>query len=352
MKKTIDSKKWGLATLFTTLAVLVLVAAVVIIIDPFWHYHGPSFNLQYPLNDERYMNDGIARHSDYGAIITGSSTSQNFKVSQFEKLFGTPTIKQTYAGGNYHEISKGIERALKYNDDVEYVMWGLDLTRLNSDPFMDSYEGIPTYLYDNNIFNDVNYLFNLDVLKKCVNVINYTRSGQKTLTMDDYAAWYPWATYGRENVLSGLLDYEDSYSEFVLSDEDYARLYANCNENIIKLALDNPDVTFYVFYTPSSAVFWYGMYRTNQLNAQIDAEKYFTSLLLDVPNVKLYGFADRTDITTDLDLYMDTLHYSPEISEKIIELICKGEGELTQDNYETYYENIKYIYTNYPYDYE
>lgn len=333
-------------------ALLFVAALFVVIIDPFVHYHAPLSGLEYPLNDERYINDGIARHYEYEAIITGSSTSENFKTSQFEELFGVKTIKQTYPSGTYYEVSEGLNRAFKYNDEVKYVLWGLDLTRINNDPKEVSYTGIPEYMYDNNIFNDVSYLFNLDVMKKCVNVINYTKSGQKTTTMDDYGAWYPWATYGREVVLQGLIDYEGYTEEVLLTGEDEQRITENIAQNIIETAKNNPNVEFYIFYTPSSSAFWYGMMKTHQLNVQVDAEKLATSIMLEQENIHVFGFADKLEITTNLDNYMDTLHFSPAVSDEIISMISRGEGELTKDNYEEYYEYIRSAYQNYAYDYE
>lgn len=64
-----------------TLLTLAALAGITIYVDPLFHYHAPLGSLQYPLYDERYMNDGIVRHFDYDAIITGSSMTENFKTS-------------------------------------------------------------------------------------------------------------------------------------------------------------------------------------------------------------------------------------------------------------------------------
>ena len=39
--------------------------------DPYFHYHGPFSSFSYRLYEERYINDGISRHFNYDAIITG-----------------------------------------------------------------------------------------------------------------------------------------------------------------------------------------------------------------------------------------------------------------------------------------
>lgn len=351
MSKELDAKKWNSLVLFITLGVLVIVALFTIVIDPFLHYHAPLDGLEYPLNEERYINDGLSRYYDYSAIITGSSTSQNFKPSQFEENWGEKTIKMTCAGGTFAEINDGLKRAFLHNNSIKYVVRGLDLSRINTSKDEFSYEGIPTYLYDNNPVNDVYYLFNKDVVPLSLAVINYTRSGQKTTTMDDYASWDKYAKYGKEFVLTGLIDYSGFTVEYVLSDEDKLNIEENTRQNLLQIALDHPDTEFLLFYTPSSAAFWYGMLRTKQLHAQIEAEKMCTKILLEADNIHVFGYADKIDVTADLNNYMDTLHFSKQISEDILDWIYAGEGELTKDNYEEYYERIEELYLNYSYGY-
>lgn len=352
MNKECDSKKWNIAVLSVTIAVLLLIAFVTVLVDPFLHYHLPLKGLEYPLNDERYINDGLARYYPYSAVITGSSTSQNFMASQFESLWGTKTIKQTYAGGTNFEVNSGLERAFSHNQDIKYVLRGLDLTRLSEGKEEFQYDGIPTYLYDKNPFNDVSYLLNKEVVPLTFAVVNYTRAGNKTTTMDEYAAWYPYATYGREQVLAGLIDYSSFTEEVVLSEEDREKIRSNVRNNMLQIALDHPDTEFYYFYTPASGAYWYGMLMTKQLNVQIEAEKICTEILLQADNIHLFGYADRYEITTNLDNYMDTLHFSKEIGDQVMTWIYEGEGQLTKENYEEYYERIKTIYTEFDYDYE
>ena len=352
MKKELDEKKWNRIVILSIILILLLIALATIVIDPFLHYHKPLEGLEYPLKEERYINDGLARHYEYSAIITGSSTSQNFKASQFEKNWGVKTIKMTYAGGTFAEVNGGIERAFSYNNDIRYVLRGLDGKQINVAKDAFYYDGIPTYLYDRNPFNDVYYLLNKDVMVKTAAVINYTRSGQKTTTMDDYAAWYPYATYGRENVLAGLIDYSSFTEEYQLSEQDKTNITENVRTNLLQVALDHPKTEFLMFYSPASGAYWYGMVESKQLHAQLEAEKMCTEILLEAPNIRVFGFANHDEMTTDLDNYMDTLHFSEKISENILDWIYAGEGELTKDNYEEYYRRVETLYSNYEFDYE
>lgn len=63
-------KKWGITLLVLVGVCLAGIAGLTAVVDPFFHYHKPLECLSYPLNNERYQNDGIVKHFDYDAVIT------------------------------------------------------------------------------------------------------------------------------------------------------------------------------------------------------------------------------------------------------------------------------------------
>lgn len=344
------AKKWNLLVLGTAIGILSLLAGATILIDPFLHYHGPLSFLEYPLKDERYQNDGITRNYEYQALITGTSMSQNFKTSEFEALWQVPAIKTSYSGATYHELNQGIARALSYNPDLKYVVCSLDGTKLISDADADEYTGYPDYLYDSNPFNDVSYLLNKEVVPKTIAVINYTRAGEVTPTMDEYGSWSQYMRFGREAVMASFTKAEDLDEPTVLSEEDIATVKDNIEKNYLATAKANEDVEFYFFIPPYSICYWDALYRTKQLDAQMQAQELAVGLLLSAENVHVFAFDDQTDITGDLNNYSDTLHYGEWINSRILQSIYEGKGELTKDNYQEYFQNIKELYSNYDYD--
>ena len=73
------------------LALLVAQAAVICVVDPYFHYHKPLKGLYYTLDNERSQNDGIIRHFNYDAMIIGTSMAENFKTSEMDELWMTRT---------------------------------------------------------------------------------------------------------------------------------------------------------------------------------------------------------------------------------------------------------------------
>jgi len=344
-------KKWNLLVILSTLLILAVVAGVTMVIDPFLHFHGPLTGLEYPLKDERYLNDGIARHYDYEAVITGTSMTQNFKTSEFEALWGVPAIKVAYSGASYHELNESIRRVFAYNPDVQYVLCSMDGNKLIYPAKADEYEGYPDYLYDQNPFNDVSYLLNKEVVPKTIAVLNFTRAGNRTPSMDEYGSWGPYKAYGKEAVLGSFTLMEETEEEVVLSEEEIQMTKENVTLNFLQTALEHPKTDFYLFFPPYSVYYWDALVRTKQINAQLEAEKIAVELLLEAENIHIFAYADRIDITAEADNYTDTLHYGEWINSEILKWIHAGEGELTKENYEEYFLRVKEIYTNYEVEY-
>lgn len=329
-------------------------AAATAYIDPFFHYHGPDSSFQYPLNgdDERYLNYGIINNFQYDALITGSSMCENFKTTQFDELWGTNSVKAAFAGGSYKEIDELIRKALEVNPQIKYVVRSLDYSSLlnDKDEMMTLNFEHPTYLYDNNIFNDVYYLLNKDILfTKTYEVVRYTHVGGVTTTFDAYANWCWGEDYGREAVLD-TYDFSHSVAqEQSFTEEQRETVIASIRQNVTETAKANPDVTFYIFFPPYSICYWDMMHINGQINMRIDAEKCAIEEMLQCPNIKLYSFCTDYELVCDLDNYKDQAHFGDWINSEILNCMHEDEYLLTAENYEEYIDSIRAFYNSYDY---
>ena len=203
-KSSVRPKLWTMLFLAAVAAVLGIVGALVVIVDPFFHYHKPYTDVfYYNLNNSRSQNDGITKHFDYDALITGTSMTQNFKTSEMDALFGTNAIKVPYAGGSYKEINDNLAVAAKYNPRLKIVVRGLDSGKICNDKDSMRYDlgAYPTYLYDDNVLNDVEYIFNRDVVfSRVIPMALRTRSKVYTGGIDSFDSYSYWGnrehTYG------------------------------------------------------------------------------------------------------------------------------------------------------------
>lgn len=345
-----QAKKWFLKCIGFLTATLVILALIMIIVDPYFHYHKPFSFLSYRLYEERYTNDGISRHFDYDAVITGTSMTQNFKTSEMDALFGTKAIKQTFSGAGYQELSENLERALERNPNVQTVIWAIDYNGLLRDATWKQYDSYPTYLYDNNPFNDASYLFNKAVFYHGVlpNVV-MTLTGEPSTTMDEYAAWerecgleqIMWS-YDRDKVnINVPTDFDD---------DEIALVTKTITQNVISLVNRYPDVTFYLFYPPYSICYWDALHIKGTIFRQTSAEKVATELLLECPNVRLYNFYDRYEVVCNPDYYCDSGHYNAEVNSMLLKWMADGTSLVTKENYLERLQAEQDFYQNYDYD--
>ena len=50
--------------------------------------------------------------------------------------------------------------------------------------------------------------------------------------------------------------------------------------------------------------------------------------------MEIYFYQDDKETITNLDNYMDMIHFSKDINRQIYEKLARGEGQLTLENYE------------------
>lgn len=343
-------RKWFIGCLSTIIAITAVIVATVWIIDPYFHFHKPFSFVSYRLYNERYTNDGISRHFEYDTIITGTSMAQNFKTSEADRVLGVKSVKETFSGAGFKELSENLDRALRRNRNLKTVIWSVDLNALIRDKDYDIYGNYPEYLYDDNLWNDMSYVFNKTVWYEGVlpNLI-MTVTGQERTTFDEYSAWEK--ELGYEYVMSGYNRWEErAQMRPGLSAEEKKMVEENIRQNFTELANRYPDTTFYLFYTPYSICWWDYLNQEGLMLQQLEAEHITTQMLLQCPNVRLYNFNDQYDVITDFDNYRDREHYGAHINSRILEWIARQEGLVTQENYEELFEKEKQFYLNYHYE--
>lgn len=360
MKNTMASyKRWNICVLGGILFIFLIIGGTTVYLDPVFHYHAPLNGYAYPLDDERYQNDGIVRHFNYNAIITGTSMTENFKTSECDELFGMKeaitSIKVPFAGAPYKEINDNLERAFEANAEIKLVIRGLDYISMtdDKDAVWDGVRdyGYPEYLTNDNIFDDVQYLFNKEIfINKTLKVLECTQDGKSTTSFDDYMFWSDNMEYGKDVVLDGYERGERLETEREFTEEERIRMLDSLRQNVTDLVEQHPDVEFYIFFPPYSICYWDVLNQKGQINWRINAEKCAIEELLKHSNIKLFSFCTEYEMVCNLDNYRDKYHYGGWINSRMLEWMSKDIHLLTEENYQEYIENIREFYQSYDYD--
>lgn len=358
LKQKLNPKIWILVYFALVIDSLVVAAIPVIRVDPFFHYHKPNTeNYYYTLNNQRSQNDGISKYFDYDALITGTSMAENFKTSEMNEIFGAKSIKVCYSGGSYKEINDNLIVALKYNSNLKTIVRGLDMNRFieNKDAMRSDLGKYPTYLYDDNIFNDVNYIFNRDaIFNRAYPMMRANDSAdfQGGITsFDHYSNWMRGfeGKFGIKTVCPDGIAFQHSSEPIHLTDDEKNIVIENVQQNITSLAEEYPDVTFYYFFTPYSAVWWMSIVDNGTIYKQLEAEGIVIEQILAYDNIKLFSFNNLAEITTDINNYRDDYHYGEWINSLMLRYIHDDKCRLTYENYKEYLDHELNYYLTFDY---
>ena len=346
-----STKAWSIGFLILTFVLLAVVGGITLVVDPYFHYHAPLEMLAYPLDNERYQNDGIVRHFPYDTIITGSSMTENFKTSECDEIFGVTSVKVPFSGASFKEVNDNLTRAFAANPNIQLVIRGLDGNRLTQDKDTMGYEDYPTYLTDDLIWNDVNYILNKQILfEATVKVLRNTQAGKESTTFDEYANWTAGFRFGENAILSNLQRLDPSPDQGSLPENVRETITGNLTQNVIALAREHPETEFFLFFPPYSAYYWDWCCRAGKLDQIVESYRLATQLLLQEENIHVFSFFDEYDMITDPNNYKDLTHYREEINTQILLWMQQGEHELIRSNYEGYWQSILEFYRAYDYD--
>lgn len=348
-KKKMQPKRWlaGFAGIF--LAGLTGCMALVIWVDPFFQYHKPLAWFPYLVDNQVNQNPGLAKHMDYDGILIGSSMTASFNTDWFEELMGMKTQKLSYNGSYPKDLSNIMQLVFDAKgDQVKAVYMAVDQSTFSADPEETKFP-VTDYLYDDNVFNDVPYLLNKDVL---LDYILRPLADRKDAS--DWAELYkPWWTdeyYNKANVLMYYEAAEEKQEEEALA-ADYFKdaVEENLQKNILPYIEAHPETEFYIFYPPYSILFWNDVTREKELEAVIGRLEYMTERLLNYENVHVFNFLGKEEIICNLNNYADYMHYHKNVCRYITECFATGENELHPENYGQAFDEIRTLAMSYNY---
>lgn len=325
-------KKWSTAVICSCLGVFLLLGCFTALIDPFFLYHAPILDRGYLMGryEEIYYSPGILRSFPYEAAIIGTSMAENSDPGDVERLFGLKTVKATMSAGqpaDFRELMSLLHRGTKL------VIRAVDmLSNVTAAPEVYRDEPRPGYLYNNNPFDDIEYLLGTDVLERSYETVKRARAGEYSTSLAAYARWSDIYPISKEEALK---NYERP--ELADSTEPADAYLANVREQFernIKPSLEGyPGTEFYMFNPPVSMLYWDRFTREGKADALLDGYFELMRLCLEYDNVRFFWF-DNRELTTDLENYRDQSHYGPEWNTWMFEQMRSGGYELTSGGLE------------------
>lgn len=338
-----NERNFGRTMMFIVAVLCLACITAVFLLDPFYHYHKPWFGLKAVLNEKEYQVPGTLRHFDYDMVLLGSSTAENNDNHWYDEAFGGKTVKAVRSYGGIADLSWYLDLAFD-SREVRRVFFSVDafaLTQKAETTFAAS--GCPMYLYDGNPFNDIEYLLNKEVL---LEKIPYELAQSLSDSYDEGKS-YNWAegkNFSEEGVLSHYYRLRDSQP---MSEAEAYDKELNDNIGLItKVIEEHPQTRFVFFYPPYSMIWWDDAMRHGMSDVYLHCEEKFVEALISYDNVEFYDFQNMTSITTDLDHYMDTIHFDPSVNYFMCNAISQEERKCSENHEDQGTDNSGYRVTD------
>ena len=317
-----SAKRWALIVLTMCVLALFFCAALVYCVDPFEQYRESGI---LPLYDqESYNNPGIAKSYDYDAVILGTSMVEMSNPSVIDECFGVSSVKLPMRGSYTAQMGWQLSHVLAYKPDLKLAILAVDAYSLVGQP--DDDEEIVEYLWNDDPLDDVNYLFNRDVL--LVKIPKMLKNIGKSMQTkrDDMYKWTD-VTFAAESVFNTV----SWRAQEEMTDAEYriSRSTENIQRHLKAHILAHPDTAFKIYMPPYSVGYWYHFTRGGLSEQQYRSRARVCELLLDCPNVEIYDYSSRIEWITDLDEYFDYSHHSEAISDSVMRAMAAGENRIT-----------------------
>lgn len=177
-----------------------LVGTLVFTVDPLQLYRKASYTPLFT-KQQRYQNPGLAKNYTYDTLILGSSMTENFVPSEVGSILEGDVIKLSMEGSTAKEQRMIADVAIG-TGQVQKVLWGIDYFSFRTNTVRDE-ANFPFYLYDNNIWNDYKYLFNISDVKHAFAAWLLPKNSLTELrNLDMLNNWDVKATYGPDKVFA------------------------------------------------------------------------------------------------------------------------------------------------------
>jgi len=331
-----DKKNFIKKLIILILAMAFFTAGIVIVFDPFFHYHKPIRPLKAILTQAEYQVIGTLRTFDYDSLIAGSSMAENYNNRWFDETFDCTAIKAVKPGANTSDLVYLLEAAYE-EKEIKNIFYTLDISALTTS-VREHYvnDGMPLYLYNKNPLDDVKYIFNKHVIFEDIPYM----IASSFLGDYDEGNSFNWAQYKSFETLHYTpvekKELEKKWNEYG-QDVDFN---INKLENLVK---NHPETKYIFMVPPYSALWWYDEYMYGNTEQNFYAIEQIFQKLLPYENVEIHYFQTMENIVSDLSLYMDLIHYHPDVNKNLVELIPTNEYKVTVDNKEEILEKMKQL---------
>ncbi|MCZ6896026.1 MAG: hypothetical protein O7H40_18510 [Gammaproteobacteria bacterium] len=160
--------------LFATLLIGVCLYAFILILDPYQNVpFSPALNRAPVSTNQRFAYPALARELDFDGAIIGTSTVRLLDPARLGQLLDARFVNLAMNSATAYEQTRIHEVFVRHHPAARYLVFGIDETWCNRADTIKQYtfRAFPEWMYDENRWNDLLYLFNDKALENAVRML-------------------------------------------------------------------------------------------------------------------------------------------------------------------------------------
>ena len=334
--------KKSMVTFIGAFAIPYIILSIFIFwVDPYYVFHAPWFQME-PIqtHSAHYVARGLIRNLDYDILLCGTSMCENMHTDYIDEVFDGKSIKVIQHGSYSNDLAASLKQAAR-SGKAQTVIMGLDTGVIQKPSEGYRIENIPRYAVTTpTLINAASYLFNIDNLEPCLELIKANRNG-KTNSMN---SWWEKAadSYSQENVAAAWRESKAKEAGLVEIDETVAwENYSNLAEGLEECADQEIPIKFFI---PPYSIAYLSLH---DYGHDLDVYKEIWREILQYDNVELYAIQFDTELIQHLEWYYNTNHYNGLVCDRIIDDIAERKFLLTLDNIDEEVDKFKQFLAGY-----
>ena len=322
----------------TLVLAAIAVFAFILIVDPYRNVpFSPALDRAPVTTNQRFSYAAIARGGEFPAAVFGTSTARMLMPEALEAGFGVSFANLAMNSATAWEQAQLFDLWRRSTSDVQLLVLAVDGVWCRRDETLKktTFRTFPYWMYDDNPWNDLLYLFNDKALEESVRqleqIIGKRESKYRHDGFGDFLP--PPEQWDRTKVLRKIYG---AAGERELVVDLTPTQSADINRFPALGLLDN--MLAAMPEQSRSLVFFVPYHRKAQHGVRErmpECKRTIMNIASEYSNVHVVDFMIDSEITRDVRNYWDALHYDRPIADRIVEALVQSadRGDSDSDDY-------------------
>lgn len=309
--------------------------AAVLVIDPYDSlWFSPPFDRAPITQNQRFSYPALARKSGFDSAIIGTSTVRLLRPTKLNQVFGGSFVNLSMNSAMAYEQSQILGLFARHHPQARTVVFGIDIVwcQLGKTYRKFTPRPFPPWLYDEDPWNDLLYMFNLPTLEEAGRQLAFL-TGFRAMRYgrDGYANFLPpvgaydldrvqRAIYGddgprgHESVTPPVVPAVTERGAWRFATHSLMQgMLSALSEDTLKILMFVP---YHHFRQPAPGSLVAARWR--------ECKRRLTNITANFPNTHVLDFMIASDITLNDENYWDKLHYTVTMADRLAELMARG----------------------------